>query len=136
MPASKSLSLLRVGALWLCLGVASGGCSNPLNPEEGLPLPKDPGAIIVRVCDEKGQPIANVRVSATQPNNIGGTFRVAGYTDAAGIRTFLGVPAGLRPVSIEPPSGYGPSTAGLVQDADVIKGGIVTITFALVVSAP
>lgn len=131
---ARSDAARRVSAhvLLLSVCVLAATCSNPINPEAGLPLPKDPGTLTVRVFDDGAQPVANARVSVTQPNNIGGVFTVSGFTDAAGVRTFLGVPAGQRPVTVEPPSGYGPTDAGLVQNTEVIKGRTTIVTFTLV----
>src|SRR6478735_3181006 len=97
---------LPVTTLLIAATVASTGCSGPLNPEAGFALPKDPGTVTVRVVDEAGAPVVNAHVSVTQPNNVGGVFSVAAWTDANGTRTFSGIPAGDRPVNVTPPAGY------------------------------
>mgnify|MGYP003694081217 CR=1 FL=1 len=46
------------------LGIAllSAGCSSLLGSEAGLPVPKDPGTIVVNVRDAGGSPVEDVEV--------------------------------------------------------------------------
>ena len=123
-------AVLLVCSAWLS------GCSSTVPDGTFADLPKDPGTVTVVVQDNAGAPVANVHIEITEPNNIGSFFRVGADTDAAGMRTFQGVPAGQRPVEITLPSGYMPGAEGLIQTANVIKNMTTTVTFSLIHQEP
>jgi hypothetical protein len=125
---ASSLHDWRPLTLLLAFVVSLLGCGLPTSPD----APKDPGTVTVVVHDNVGMPVANVHVEITEPNNVGSFFRVGADTDAAGMRTFQGVPAGQRPVEITPPSGYVAGTDGLIQNANVIKNKTTTVSFTLI----
>ena len=85
--------------------IASARCSNPLNGEGGLSVPKDPGTLVVRVRDQAAAPVQNVHVSVEMPNDVGSFFMVGASTQANGNMTFYYVPAGRRRVEVTLPPG-------------------------------
>ena len=116
--------LLLVSVVWVS------GCGSAL-PYPTTAAPANSGTVTILVHDGIGAALANVPVQITEPNTVGGFFMVGANTDAAGMKTFQGVPAGQRPVQITPPSGYLAGPEGLIQNANVVSNKTTTITFAL-----
>jgi hypothetical protein len=109
------------------------GCGlNPLDPEAGMSVPKDPGTLVVRVEDQASLPVQDVYVSVVEPNSIGSLFNTAAWTTASGTITFYGVPAGSRRVAIAPPTGFSVDAASSVRQVDVVRGALVTVDFNVV----
>jgi hypothetical protein len=114
-------------------GAGCAGCWNPLNPEAGLPVPKDPGTVVVRVSDQAAAPMRDVRVQVHDlPNSVGSVYSVGQSTDAGGSTTIRGIPAGRRRVEVMTlPVGYTADPADLVKPVDVMKNASVTVSFVL-----
>lgn len=127
--SSGSLMCSLVGLSLFLFALAAAGC-NLLNPEAGLPSPKDPGSIIVLVRDQAAAGVSGVRVSVEMPNAGGGVFRVARPTDSDGKAEFRGVPAGRRRVEVVPPAGFGGNE--LIRDVDVTKDRTTQVEFVLI----
>jgi hypothetical protein len=124
--AGRSAAIL----LSLCsVSLPGCGATNPV-------APGNLGTVVVLVSDDTGAALANVPVTVTEPNNVGSFFMVATDTNTVGMATFVDVPAGQRPVTVTPPSGYMPSAAGPTQNANVIVNQTATVTFTLVHQSP
>jgi hypothetical protein len=108
------------------------GCVSPLNPEAGMPLPRDPGDLVVHIQDQDGRPIEGVWIYVEMPNNIGSTFQEGTPTRADGNATFYAVPAGTRRVDVKLPAGFSAGADGVTRQVDVLKGRTVTIQFGVV----
>lgn len=118
--------------LALALAMTCAGCANPLNPESGLALPKDPGTVIVGVSDAAGAPLSGVRVQVHDiPNNVGSFYSVGVTTDATGSRSIHGIPAGIRRVEVTPPAGFTAGPDGATRSVEVVKDRSVTVAFTL-----
>ena len=128
------MALLSTGRrLVLAIAVASAGCANPLNPEAGYAVPKDPGTVVARVSDQDGAPLRDVRVQVHDiPNDVGSVYSVGQWTDAGGVTTIRSIPAGHRRVEVTPPTGFAAGPDGAVKEVDVVKGASVTVAFGLV----
>jgi hypothetical protein len=125
--ASKLFSLVSVLAL-----VAITSC-RVLNPEAGLPVPKDPGTVIVRVGDQLGAPVARVGITVSEiPNSVGSFFGESQASDANGTATFTDIPAGSRRVEIAVPLGFAPDADGAVRQVAVVKSASVTVAFRII----
>ena len=112
--------------------LSSVGCTSPLGSEAGLPVPKDPGTIVVSVRDSGGNPIANVEIQVHDiPNTVGSTFSISQRTDSRGIAELTYVPAGTRRVEVKPSAGFRAAADSLIQSIDVIKHGSVSVAFVL-----
>ena len=117
----------------LAIAVAGAGCVSLLNPEAGLPVPKDPGTVVARVSDQNGAPLRDVQVQVHDiPNAIGTFYSVGQWTDASGVTTIRAIPAGHRRVEVTPPTGFTAGPDGAVKEVDVMKGASVTVAFGLV----
>ena len=101
-------------ALMVCVGCDLAG------PES---LPIDPGTVVVRVSDEARAPLRDVWVYVVDvPNRVGSTYTVGSRTDAAGVATLPGIPAGERHVDVKPPAGFAAPerlTVGVVKGVTV-----------------
>ena len=96
--------------------------------EAGLATPTNPGTIVVRVTDQGGAPMAGVQVTVSDiPNKVGSFYSVSQWTGADGTATIASVDAGLRRVTIDVPTGYGPDPQGTARQVEVIKGESVTV---------
>jgi hypothetical protein len=127
------LSAGRSLALAVVVAVAEAGCANPLNPEAGLPVPKDPGTVIARVSDQDGAPMRDVTVMVRDiPNEVGTFYSVGHGTDASGVMIIHNIPAGHRRVEVMPPTGFAAAPDGAVKEVDVVKDATVTVVFGLV----
>jgi len=129
VPRNSGVMYSLVGSSLLLFALAAAGC-NLLNPEAGMPAPRDPGSIVVLVRDQAATRLSDVRVSVEMPNAVGGVFRVAHSTGADGQAQFRGVPAGRRRVEVVPPAGFGGD--GLSQDVDVTKARTTDVEFVLI----
>jgi hypothetical protein len=115
------------------IALAAAGCANPLNPEAGSAVPKDPGTVIARVSDQDGAPLRNVKVQVHDiPNAVGTVYSVGQWTDANGVTSIRSIPAGHRRVEVTPPAGFEAGQAGAVKEVDVVKDASITVTFILV----
>ncbi|MGZ8471379.1 MAG: carboxypeptidase-like regulatory domain-containing protein [Gemmatirosa sp.] len=99
--------------------------------EAGLPLPRDPGTVQVRVRDEQAAPVPGANVRIQMPNNSGGLFEVGSTTRADGTWTVSAVPAGRRRVTVTPPTGYAQGAEPLVRVVEVIADRTVQVDFVL-----
>ena len=128
------MALLSTGrSLVLAIAVAGAGCANPLNPEAGYAVPKDPGTVVARVSDQDGAPLRDVKIQVHDiPNAVGSVYSVGQWTDASGVTTIRAIPAGHRRVEVTPPTGFTAAPDGAVKEVDVVKGASVTVSFALV----
>ena len=118
----------------LVLGIAllSAGCSGLLGSEAGLPVPKDPGAIVVSVRDAGGGPIDDVEVLVHDiPNTVGTTYSVGQRTNRNGVAEISAIPAGPRRVEVKLPAGFRSFADSLIKPVDVIKAASVSVTFVL-----
>lgn len=119
--------------LVLANAVACAGCANPLNPEAGLPVPKDPGTVVARLSEQDGAPVRDVYVQVHDiPNAVGSVYSVGQWTDANGVTTIHAIPAGRRRVEVTPPAGFTAGPDGVVTEVDVVKDAPVTVFFGLV----
>ena len=119
--------------LVLAITVVCAGCANPLNPEAGLAVPKDPGTVVARLSDQDGAPLRDVRVQVHDiPNAVGSFYSVGQWTDASGVTTIHSIPAGHRRVEVTLPAGYTAGPDGVVKEVDVVKDASVTVFFGLV----
>jgi hypothetical protein len=126
--ALPSTSRLIVAAM-----LAAAGCANPLNPEAGYAVPKDPGTVIARVSDQDGAPLRDVKVQVHDlPNAVGSVYSVGQWTGANGATTIRSIPAGPRRVEVTPPAGFDAGPDGLVKPVDVVKDASIKVTFGLV----
>jgi len=117
----------------LTIALAAAGCANPLNPEAGYAVPKDPGTVIARVSDQDGSPLVGVKVQVHDiPNAIGTVYSVGQWTGPTGSTTIHSIPAGPRRVEVTLPSGYDAGPDGLVKPVDVVKDASITVSFSLV----
>jgi hypothetical protein len=128
------MALLSSGrCLVLAIAVAGAGCANPLSPEAGYSVPKDPGTVVARVSDQDGAPMRDVKVLVHDiPNDVGSFYSVGQWTDASGVTTIRSIPAGHRRVEVSPPTGFTAAPDGAVKEVDVVKGASVTVAFVLV----
>jgi hypothetical protein len=64
------------------LAIATVACiGNPFR-EAGLPAPKDPGTVVVRVNDQAGASVPNVEVTVSDiPNAVGSFYSKGGRTE-------------------------------------------------------
>ena len=116
------------------LGIAllSAGCSSLLGSEAGLPVPKDPGTIVVHVRDAGGSPVEDVEVQVHDiPNSVGTTYSIGQRTNRNGAAEISYIPAGPRRVEVKLPAGFRASADSLIKPVDVIKGASVSVTFVL-----
>ena len=112
--------------------VLSVGCSSLLGSEAGLPVPKDPGTIVVSVRDAGGGPIDGVEVQVHDiPNSVGTTYTVGQWTDRNGVARISDIPAGLRRVEMKLPAGFRVFGDPLIKPVDVIRGASVSVIFVL-----
>jgi hypothetical protein len=119
--------------LVLAITVVCAGCANPLNPEAGMAVPKDSGTVVARLSDQDGAPLRDVLVLVRDiPNALGSFYSVGQGTDAKGVMTIHGIPAGRRRVEVTLPAGYTAGPDGVVKEVDVVKGASVTVFFRLV----
>jgi hypothetical protein len=118
----------------MVLGIAmlSAGCSSLLGSEAGLPVPTDPGTIVVNVREAGGNPVEDVEAQVHDiPNSVGTTYSVGQRTNRNGIAVISDIPAGPRRVEVKLPAGFGPFADSLIKPIDVIKGASVSVTFVL-----
>ncbi len=117
---------------WLSVALLSAGCSSLLGSEAGLPVPKDPGTIVVTVRDSAGSPIADVEVQVHDiPNSVGSTYSIGQRTNRGGVVEITYVPAGPRRVEVKPPPGFRAAAGSLITPIDVIKDASVSVTVVL-----
>jgi len=110
----------------------SAGCSSLLGSEAGLPVPKDPGTIVVFVRDSRGNPIANVEVQVHDiPNSVVTTYSIGQQTNRDGVVEIAYIPAGSRRVEVKPTPGFHAAADSLIKSIDVIKGAAVSVSFVL-----
>ena len=123
--------LSTLARLMLAAGVLCAGCS-VLNPEAGFAVPKDPGAVTVRITDAGGVAVSGVHVLVRDlPNEVGSFYSVGQTTGATGAVTFQGIPAGPRRVEITPPTGFSAGPDGAITPVQIVKDGSVTVSFVL-----
>src|SRR5262245_34811565 len=102
------------------------------NPEAGLPVPKDPGTVVVSVRDAAGAPVGAVMTHVHDiPNSVGSTYSVGQSTDRNGNVRFDAIPAGPRVVEVTPPAGFTAVSPAPRQDVVVLKDQIVTVAFVI-----
>ena len=126
---------MPIGARRVLLGVAflTAACSGPLGSEAGLPVPTDPGAVVVSVRDQADRPIPDVNVQVHDiPNSVGSTYSVGQRTDANGTVAIAAIPAGRRRVEVTPPPGFNGATSDLIKSVDVVKNATVAVSFVLI----
>jgi hypothetical protein len=128
----KAVMRVVARSAFTLLVLATVGCNSLLGPENGYPVPKDPGTLVVRVRDQAGAPVAGVRVSVEMPNSVGSFFTESAETDSDGERVFYYVPAGSRRVEVAPPSGFVAGAAGLIAAVTVVKDQSTIAEFRLV----
>ena len=117
------LSLLVIGTV-ACAG-------NPFT-EAGLPAPKDPGTVVVRVSDQADVAVANVEVTVNDiPNAVGSFYSKSGRTGAGGTVTIDSIDAGTRRVSMTVPTGFRADPEGSERVVTVIKDRSVLVTFRI-----
>ena len=115
------------------IALAAAGCANPLNPEAGYAVPKDPGTVVARVSDQDGAPLRDVKVQVHDiPNAVGTVYSVGQWTGANGVTTIHSIPAGPRRVEVTLPAGFDAGPDGLVKPVDVVKDASITVSFGLV----
>ena len=115
------------------LALVATGCANPLNPESGYAVPKDPGSVVARVSDQDGAPLVGVKVQVHDlPNAVGTFYSVGQWTGPTGSTTIHSIPAGPRRVEVTLPPGYDAGADGLVKPVDVVKDASITVSFSLV----
>lgn len=114
------------------LALATASCRSPLGPSEfGLPVPNEPGRLVVRVRDQAGLAVQNAYVCVEMPNSVGSFFKECSWTRPDGTTIFFAVPAGRRPVDVTPPVGFSAGLGGLIREVAVIKGVESTVEFEL-----
>ena len=114
------------------VALLSAGCSSLLGSEAGLPVPKDPGTIVVTVRDSAGSPIADAEVQVHDiPNSVGSTYSISQRTNRGGVVEMTYIPAGPRRVEVKPPPGFRAAADVLIQSIDVIKDASVSVTVVL-----
>jgi hypothetical protein len=114
------------------VALLSVGCSSLLGSEAGLPVPKDPGTIVVSVRDSGGRPIADVEVQVHDiPNSVGSTYSIGQRTNRDGAVEMTYIPAGPRRVEVKPPPGFRAGPDSSITQVDVIKDASVSVTFVL-----
>jgi hypothetical protein len=125
MPAVRRRVVLGVALL-------SAGCSSLLGSEAGLPVPKDPGTLVVSIRDSGGSGIADVEVQVHDvPNSVGSTYSVSARTNRSGVVEITYIPAGRRRVEVKPPPGFRAAADSLITPVDVIKDAAVTVAVVL-----
>lgn len=116
----------------LAVALLSAGCSSLLGSEAGLPVPKDPGTIVVTVRDSAGSPVADVEVQVHDiPNSVRSTYSISQRTNRGGVVEMTYIPAGPRRVEVKPPPGFRPAAGSPITPIDVIKGASVSLTVVL-----
>jgi hypothetical protein len=116
----------------LAIALLSAGCSSLLGSEAGLPVPKDPGTLVVSVRDSRGSAIADVEVQVHDvPNSVGSTYSVSARTNRSGVVEITYIPAGRRRVEVKPPPGFRAAADSLITPVDVIKDAAVTVAVVL-----
>jgi hypothetical protein len=119
-------------ALAFVLAVLSVGCSNLLGSEAGLPVPKDPGTVVVTVEDQASRAIEGVTIQVHDiPNRVGSTFSISQRTNSGGVAEFTFIPAGRCRVQVTPPSGYSTGADESIKPIEVVKDATVRVAFVL-----
>lgn len=130
----KGLETMPAIHRWIAFVVvlSSAGCTSLLGSEAGLPVPKDPGTIVVTVRDSGGNPLANVEIQVHDiPNTVGSTFSISQRTNRRGVAEVTYLPAGTRRVEVTPSPGFRAAADSLIQSIDVIKDRSVSVAFVL-----
>lgn len=119
-------------ALAFALTVLSVGCSSLLGSEAGLPVPKDPGTVIVSVEDQAGRALDGVTIQVHDiPNTIGSAFSITQRTNSGGVAEFTFIPAGRCRVQVTPPPGYHAGADESITPIEVVKDATVRVGFVL-----
>ncbi len=121
---------MRLRSIGLGLAAMAMLSAVPACNNNGAFQPGNTGTVIVHVVDGGGTGIADALVRLQLRSGIGGTFFLDGRTKADGVYSYGGVEAGLVPVSVTPPTGYG-SSEPLFKTLSVAGGDTTSTTFVL-----
>jgi hypothetical protein len=117
----------------MALALLAVGCSNLLGSEAGLPVPVDPGTVLVSVQDQAGRGIEGVDVQIHDiPNTVGSTFSMGQRTNGRGLVEFTFIPAARCRVEVKLPPGYRAGADDLIKPVEVVKSATVQVAFVLV----
>jgi hypothetical protein len=94
-----------------------------------MPVPRDPGRIIVRVLDQVGAPVQNAYACIEQPSAVGNQFKTCSWTGRDGMTLPHTVASGRRPVDVTLPAGFSAGPEGLIREVDLVKDRTLTVDF-------